>query len=214
MASNDRETCASTLPAGGYDEGYESCPMFWPDKPGSVLLELDAAGLLDGGRAIDLGCGEGTNAAWLDEKGYEVSAVDVSRLALRNARAKYPGKDINWQLLDASEVESPTDPFDVSVAYGLVHCLPAERGRALIRRMREWTAPGGYVVLVCFNDRSQDLSAHPGFNPTLLPHDVYVQAFADWELVHCSDSNLYETHPHNNIPHHHSMTRIAARRTP
>ena len=69
------------------------------------------------------------------------------------------------------------------------------------------------MFIVCaFNDREHNLSAHPGFNPLLLKHSDYVDYFVSNTIVFESDENLYETHPHNNIPHMHSMTRLIIRK--
>jgi len=66
--------------------------------------------------------------------------------------------------------------------------------------------------LCAFNDRHQELEAHPGFSPTTVEHERYVKMFQGWGLVRCCDSDLTEVHPHNGIRHMHSMTRILARK--
>ena len=69
--------------------------------------------------------------------------------------------------------------FDVVIAYGLMHCLPDEREvRSLCALLQEATKESGYLILCAFNDRFQDLSAHPGFTPTLLPHATYLDMFS------------------------------------
>jgi hypothetical protein len=100
------------------------------------------------------------------------------------------------------------------VAYGLLHCLnDVGTVTATVRALQLWTAPGGWNVVCSFNDRHQELAeAHPGFQPTLLPHETYVNYYSGWELLFSSDQDLYETHPHNSIPHGHSMTRLIARK--
>lgn len=161
---------------------------------------------------LDLGCGEGTNAAWLTTQGCTVTAVDVSAAALRNAHRKYPQTSIEWLHTDVMGLEYSPESFDLVVAYGLMHCLTKAESTTLFGRMKHWTRAGGTHVVVAFNDRSQDLSGHPGFQPTLRSHDSYLAEYADWTIAFATDHDLYETHPHNQIPHHHSMTRIVALR--
>jgi hypothetical protein len=67
-------------------------------------------------------------------------------------------------------------------------------------------------LVVAFNQRRQELHAHPGFTPTLMPDSFFAELYSDWNLVFHTDSDLHETHPHNGIPHTHSMTRIIARK--
>jgi SAM-dependent methyltransferase len=197
---------------GGYDKGYSACPLFWPDRPGSLLAALEHQGELRGGRALDVGCGEGTNAAWLTARGYLVEGIEVSDLALGHAESRYPNLGIRWIQADARSAEPTLDKHDLVVAYGLLHCVPESDLDAVLSRLKGWTTDGGLLVIVTFNDRSQDLSrAHAGFNPTLRSHESYLQALEGWDLLTASDSDLHESHPDTNIPHHHSMTRIIAR---
>lgn len=198
---------------GGYDRGYLACPMFWPDRPGSLLLPLEANSELSGGHALDVGCGEGTNAAWLASKGYAVQAVDVSNLALEHAASKYPRTDVRWTHASVVDLVPDRSEHDIVVAYGLLHCIPESDLERVVGQLQGWTAGGALLVVVAFNDRSQDLGrAHPGFSPTLRSHDFYLETLAGWDLITATDTDLHETHPDTLVPHHHSMTRIVARK--
>ena len=68
-----------------WDERYSSRPRVWSGQPNPQLL-AEAAGLRPG-RALDLGCGEGADAIWLAARGWNVTAVDVSAVALERAAA-------------------------------------------------------------------------------------------------------------------------------
>lgn len=198
---------------GGYDKGYAACPMFWPNRPGSLLVALEQQNELRGGHALDAGCGEGTNAEWLADRGYEVEGVEVSGLALAHAEERYPNAGIKWTHDDVRTVEPSRHQHDLVIAYGLLHCIPERDMETVFSRLRGWTQAGGLLVVVAFNSRSQDLDrAHPGFHPTLQPHEFYLDAFSGWELLMATDSDLHESHPDTNIRHHHSMTRIVGRR--
>lgn len=198
---------------GGYDRGYATCPMFWPDRPGSLLVELELRGLLLGGAALDVGCGEGTNAAWLADRGFEVQAVELSSFALEHARTRNNRDAITWTQADVVELLPDRPEHDLVVAYGLLHCIPAGNIDRVIGQLRDWTKSGGLLVIVAFNDRSQDLDrAHAGFNPTLLQHHAFLEHLDGWEVMTATDTDLHESHPDTNIQHHHSMTRMVVRR--
>lgn len=197
-----------------YDEGYRAVERFWPTRPGSVLHALHERRLLKGGVALDAGCGEGTNAHWLANRGYTVDGVEVSPIALGKAAKNYTHRNINWYRADIQDFYLQPQAYDLVVAYGLLHCIPEAAWGDTVSRLQSATTVGGILVLVAFNARSQDIQdAHPGFHPTLKTHSQYMIEFESWEVVLASDEDLHETHPHNGVPHTHSMTRLAARRT-
>ncbi len=209
------EPTESTSRGGGYEPGYRAVPCFWGRGPGSLLRLLEREGnLWPGMRVLDLGAGEGKNAAWLTSTGAEVEAVELSSHAIHNGKAAF-GENVTWINDDAMKIWREPGSYDLVIAYGLLHCLPsAEIILKLMTRMRAWTAADGRCVVVAFNSRRQELeAAHPGFKPTLLAHSEYIQGFEGWAIEHESDRDLTETHPDLRIEHTHSMTRIVARRT-
>lgn len=202
---------------GGYDDGYRACGCFWGHEPGSLLTRLvtslQSVGSL---RALDAGCGEGKNAVYLAAQGANVIAADISPWAIINAHALHRDAKANrvaWVVSDVGTLRLPSESFDIVVAYGLLHCQPDVASLIrLVDLLKVSTRAGGHHVVCTFNGRYQDLRAHPGFSPTLLAHADILSLYSDWQIVEESDRDLVETHPHNNIEHTHSMTRLIARR--
>jgi 2-polyprenyl-3-methyl-5-hydroxy-6-metoxy-1,4-benzoquinol methylase len=200
---------------GGYDRGYAACPCYWGAEPSSLVRDfLRTRETFDTLRVLDAGCGEGKNAAAFARLGSTVEAIDVSAKAVANGRAAWPSlANIHWREGDVSDPRIGLGEYDVVIAYGLVHCLRSPRKvRDVIRRLQAHTIPGGYHILCAFNDRYQDLTAHPGFAPTLIAHSEYVAAYTSWTLLLATDSDLHDVHPDNGLAHDHSLTRILARR--
>ena len=200
---------------GGYDDGYRECPCFWGTEPGSfVRLLVEQPLAVSGLKALDAGCGEGKNAAFLARHGALVDAVDLSEIAIRNGRQHWPrSAGMRWQIGDIRQVGLPREFYDVVVAYGLLHCMPSiSELMDVLGRLQNATRCSGYFVLCAFNSRRQDLIAHPDFAPTLLSHADYLAAFSGWQIVAGSDTDLTERHPHNNIEHTHALTRLLARK--
>src|SRR5439155_585090 len=65
-------------------------------------------------RAVELGCGTGTNAVWLAQQGFDVTAVDISPTALQQAsqRAADAGVTIQWVEADVTDLPDLGPPFE------------------------------------------------------------------------------------------------------
>jgi tellurite methyltransferase len=197
---------------GGYDDGYLSCSCFWGRSPGSLVTNhLQQIGTAKGLKVLDLGCGEGKNANAYAEAGAHVTAVDCSIHAIENGLRAFSTADIDWIQSDAHSYLREADLFDVIIMYGLLHCLSSETEVVtLIDRALNKTRKGGTHIIAVFNNGPHDLSAHPGFKPLLLPHEFYVACYSDCQITSAVSSILKETHPHNEIEHFHSLTRLIA----
>jgi SAM-dependent methyltransferase len=113
------------------------------------------------GRALDLGCGEGRNAVWLAQRGWRVTAVDFSEIALARARrlASSRSAAVEWVVADLRAYEPPAGAFDL-VLYLYVH-LPAPARRLVLRRAAAALAPGG-ALLVLGHDLANLTAGHGG----------------------------------------------------
>lgn len=199
---------------GGYEDGYKATPCFWGSAPASLVRLFLARQDVSQHKVLDLGCGEGKNAHAFALNGARVDAVDCSSKAIENGRIAFPSSNISWHIADARSWEGEDDSYDVIISYGVLHCMRNEAdAAALISNMSKMTKCGGYNIICTFNDRRHDLTAHPGFSPLLAGHGWYLGQYAGWQITDASDSDLFETHPHNQIPHYHSMTRLIARKT-
>jgi tellurite methyltransferase len=209
-----RSRRAAVLTAnGGYDDGYSRCACFWGKSPGSLVRRFIANVPCKGLRILDLGCGEGKNAYALACAGAVVTAVDCSELAIANGRAAFAHGKIEWVVSESTPYLLACEPFDVVVMYGLLHCLPSRKAiSTVIASALRKTVRGGCHVVATFNDGPHDLSAHPGLSPTLAPHEFYLHQYRRHELVTQSTEIIHEVHPHNSIPHYHSLTRLTVRR--
>jgi 2-polyprenyl-3-methyl-5-hydroxy-6-metoxy-1,4-benzoquinol methylase len=103
---------------------------------------------LDPGRALDLACGAGRNAVWLAQRGWQVTGVDFSDVALENARrlAVERGVEVDWVQADLLDFSPEALAFDlVAILYLQV---PAEERRLVLGRAAEAVAPCGTVLVV------------------------------------------------------------------
>ena len=200
---------------GGYEAGYKGASLLWGEEPGSLvqqLMRLPQASGLD--QILDLGAGEGKNSAYFVRSGATVTAVEISHAAYQNGMRRWPEElqQVKWLGCDVRDFDFPQQ-YQVVLLYGICHCLEnAAEVESLIEKAQGATELGGYHLFCAFDDGEHDMSAHPEFQPLLLPHEWYVERYRGWEHLVCQTDRLCETHPHNNIPHFHSLTRILAKR--
>ncbi|NKQ54459.1 class I SAM-dependent methyltransferase [Amycolatopsis sp. K13G38] len=100
-------------------------------------------GHLRPGTALDAGCGRGAEARWLAAHGWRVTAVDISAAALAKAAGR-TAEQITWIEADLTEW-TPTERFDL-VTTSYAH--PAMPQLAFYRRIADWVAPGGTLLIV------------------------------------------------------------------
>jgi SAM-dependent methyltransferase len=126
-----------------WDEKYRAQDRLWSGNPNGVLL-VEAAGLAPG-QALDLGCGEGADALWLASRGWLVTAVDISRVALARAAAAGGDAKVSWTHGDLLTAPPPAGAFDLVSA--LYFPLPRSAPAAL-RSLLASVAPGGTLLVV------------------------------------------------------------------
>lgn len=131
-----------------WNDIYAKGPKTSSGKPGLALSQF--AGPLSPGMALELGCARGDDAVWLARQGWQVTAVDVSSVALdiaaRNAEAAGVADRITFEALDLS-LSFPEGSFDL-VAASFLHS-PQEWPRgAVLARGAAAVAPGGHLLIV------------------------------------------------------------------
>ncbi|WP_028934850.1 SAM-dependent methyltransferase [Pseudonocardia spinosispora] len=129
-----------------WDERYGSATRIWSGNPNPLLVEETKE--LDPGHALDAGCGEGADAHWLARRGWTVTAVDVSGVALaRGAEHAEPAiaDRIDWREVDML-TWVPDGSYDLVAAHFL-HFPPEVRDPAFTR-LAAATAPGGTLLIV------------------------------------------------------------------
>lgn len=101
------------------------------------------------GRALDLGCGTGTNAIFLAKNGWQVTGVDFARRALRIARskAKTTGVQIDFRYADVSRLNRLSGKFDLVLDIGCFHALtPSAKTRYLANLDQLLSVEGVFMI--------------------------------------------------------------------
>ena len=129
-----------------WDQRYAQRYTLWSGQPNAALVR-ETTGLKPG-RALDVGCGEGADALWLAERGWEVTALDVSGVALERAarQAETLGMTLTFVHSGLVEARLPAGSFDlVSAQYPV---LLRTAGNVAERVLLDAVAPGGTLLVV------------------------------------------------------------------
>ena len=165
-----------------WDKRYSSSERIWSGQPNHALT-TEVSGLTPG-RALDVGCGEGADAIWLAQQGWQVSAIDPSTVALERAQqaAARAGVDISWWLGQLTEVDLPLGAFDLVSSF----YVPLMREHDPLERLFSLVAPGGTLLIVHHADFPAHHAAH-GRDPEDLAGPALAAELLstenDWTLV-------------------------------
>jgi SAM-dependent methyltransferase len=117
----------------GYKARYESGHTPWDlGRPDFNLIETVTSLPLPACQALDIGCGTGDNSIWLAQHGFEVTATDVSDLALEKAREKaaQANVDCHFLLVDFLKSKIEGGPFGFLFDRGCFHSFSSENDRS------------------------------------------------------------------------------------
>jgi len=154
-AHHDDHDIATMLTRDYWEDRYRSSDAIWSGNPNAQLV-IHAADLAPGD-ALDVGSGEGADAIWLAERGWRVTGMDISAVALDRAaqRAALAGQDIAdriaWRQANLLSWD-PAEPPSSLAAYDLVSAqymhLPRDILQSVHRRLAACVRPGGTMLIV------------------------------------------------------------------
>ena len=193
-----------------WDERYSAAERVWSGEPNGTLVAEVAD--LTPGRALDVGCGEGADAVWLAGRGWTVTALDVSRVALDRAalHARDAGAEVTWVHAGLVEAGLDAGSFDlVSAQYPALLRTPTHDA---VRALLDAVAPGGVLVVVHHADVDREEALSRGYDPDdYVDHRDVVDALGDgWSIE--VDQRRARAVPTSGQAHHHVDEVLRARR--
>lgn len=129
-----------------WDQRYAGAELIWTAEPNRFVVE-ELAGERPG-RALDLGTGEGRNAIWLAEQGWQVTAVDFSQAGLAKASRLAGSRNVTvgWVQADLRDYQPAEASYDL-VLLAYIHLAAAEFA-GLLKTAATALAPGGTLLVI------------------------------------------------------------------
>jgi len=129
--------------------------------------------------------GEGRNAVWLAEQGCQVTATEISPVALEKAARLARGRhvSVDWKVADILNWTWPQGAYDAVVGIFIQFATPEERPRQ-IAGMKQAVKPGGFLLLQGYTPKQLDYrTGGPSSVENLYTEALLRELFADWEIV-------------------------------
>ncbi len=178
----------------------------------SVEIVALADTLRPNAAVLDLGCGEGRHALFLAERGFEVTAVDISEHGIRklHRQASTRGLPVRAEIADMRSYHWDRD-FDLIISHGCLHLIDRTAWQLVLQRIGEHTYEGGYNVVVVFTDR---LPPPPDLEPFcvgLFREGELLAFYEKWDIQSQQSYTIHDEHP-GGIRHTHAIDKIVARK--
>jgi tellurite methyltransferase len=129
------------------------------------------------GQALDIATGKGQNAIFLAEQGFEVLGIDISPVALEEARRSAEEKSlkVNWQQADLEVIELPPQRYNVVLNFNYLQ-------RSLVPQIKKSLKPGGWVIFETYLIDQQSIGQPKNLDYLLL-HNELLNLFRDFRVL-------------------------------
>lgn len=153
--------------------------------------------LQDGRGAISIADGEGRNSVWLAELGLDVTAIEISAVAIEKARHLAAARKVAVRFMQADMLAPGWPPVDMQAAFDwvvgiFIQFVGPEWRERQFDVMKQLTRPGGRILLQGYTPRQLEYrTGGPSAVENLYTEDILREAFADWkieELVEYEDT--------------------------
>jgi SAM-dependent methyltransferase len=167
-----------------WDERYAKGDAPWETgRSSSELRRVVAEVPIRPCRALELGCGTGASAVWLAQQGFDVTALDLSTVAIACARQRADETGASVRFLVADVLNPPPElagPFDLVFDRGCYHVVRREDVAAYLEALRRLTRPGSLGLVLAGNAREP----HEPGPPVVSEEQIRGELGSLFDIVH------------------------------
>jgi SAM-dependent methyltransferase len=164
-----------------WNDGYRDGNLPWDTgRPSAELQEVLRRHSIQPCRALELGCGTGTNSVWLGQQGFEVTGVDVAPLAIEQAEQRARAAGVRVQFLAADLFDLPDlGPFGFFFDRGCYHVVRREAPEQYVRTVARQLAPSARGLILAGNAREP----HDPGPPVVTEEQIRAELGAAFEIL-------------------------------
>lgn len=161
---------------------------------------VNAATIVAPGKVLDLGCGNGRNSLYLNQKGFDVTAWDRNPMSINNLRQIIASEGLTGMTTDIVDLNALSfdGEYDFILSTVVMMFLEPATIPGLIANMQRCTKPGGYNLIVAAMD-TEDFPCTVGF-PFAFKAGELSGYYEGWELIKYNEDvgQLHKTDEHGN----------------
>jgi methyl halide transferase len=165
-----------------WNDRYRDGNLPWDTgQPSSELQHVLKKHSIRPCRALELGCGTGTNSIWLAQQGFEVTALDVAPLAIERAqqRARVTGVKANFLVADVFNLPDLGGPFAFFFDRGCYHAVRRDAPDKYAPAVARQLAPGAHGLILTGNAREP----HEPGPPVVTEEEIRNELGTEFEIV-------------------------------
>lgn len=178
---------------------------FWDFTKEAPIVEA-ATQYVTTGKALDLGAGEGRNALYLSNIGFNVTAVDINKEFIKTLRSENRN---NIHVVQSDILNYETrQHFDYIVCNMVLHFLKSDEVPKMVKKMQKITENGGINVIGVYTDKNE-----PGKRPYLFKPDELKNFYEGWEILSYQEKpTLWFQMPGEDKPRRNQAAYLIARK--
>jgi SAM-dependent methyltransferase len=174
-----------------WNDRYRDGELPWDTgRPSTELQKVITRHNLQPCRALEVGCGTGTNSVWLAQQGFEVTGFDLAPLAIQRAEERARDAGISAKFLTASVLDLPDlgGPFGFFFDRGCYHAVRRDGALEYAPAVARQLAPGAYGLVLCGNAREP----HEPGPPVVAEEDLRHELGVAFEIVELNEFRFDE----------------------
>jgi tellurite methyltransferase len=186
-----------------YDKDYSKKELLWGSEPSVVAKEILKH--RKKGLVLDVGMGEGRDVLFLAEKGFQVTGVDLSEIAVNKCLKLAKEKKLSVEALVGDFLDYyPNNRFDIIISNSTLHLMEKDSVRRAVVRMKKMTRKNGLNIIAVFTEEDASDVTYK------FKKDELKLFYKDWKILDYKEfSTPLEKHGSGDS-HKHEMAIIVA----